>query len=69
MAKGVETFKVKKHSVKEYRETKVVKCTKEAAAMIETVMSITKESQIKSVSDMLTYAFRNMEIVDEEDDD
>ncbi len=65
----LETFKVKKHAIREYKETKVVKCNKEAAMMIETVMNITKESQVKTVSDMIAYAFRNMEIVEEGDED
>jgi predicted metal-binding protein len=65
----VETFKVKKHLVREYKETKLVKCTKEAAAMIEAVMNISKDTQTKTVSDMIAYAFRNMEIVEEGDED
>lgn len=65
----LETFKVKKHAIREYKETKVVKCNKEAAMMIETVMNITKESQVKTVSDMIAYAFRNMEIVEDDADD
>ena len=65
----VETFKVKKHHVREYKETKIVKCTKEAAAMIDAVMNISKESQVKTVSDVIAYAFRNMEIIETEEAD
>lgn len=69
MDRKVETFKVKKNTVKEYKESKTVKCSKEAAAMIEAVMNISKESQTKTVSDMIAYAFNNMEIIEEEDEE
>ncbi|MBQ8960893.1 MAG: hypothetical protein IJ071_06715 [Ruminococcus sp.] len=67
MKREIQPFKVTKHAVKEYKESKTVKCTKEATAMIEAVMNITKESQTKTVSDMIAYAFHNMEIVEEDD--